>query len=128
MNTPEWLRPGLIGAMAGGVVVAIAGFAGAGWKTTAGADRIGQAMADEQVVAAFVPVCVERAESDPDRVAKLASIGEPATAVRQRDALMAAGWATIEGNAAASRTLATACVAALLQRSSALPQSLGQAG
>ena len=128
MNTPEWLKPGLIGAVAGGVVVAIAGFAGAGWTTAAGADRIGQAMADEQVVAAFVPVCVERAESDPDRVAKLASIREPATATRQRDALLAAGWATIEGNAAASRTLATACVAALQQRSSALPQSLGQAG
>ena len=128
MNTPEWLKPGLIGAVAGGVVVAIAGFAGAGWTTAAGADRIGQAMADEQLVAAFVPVCVERAESDPDRVAKLASIREPATAVRQRDALLTAGWATIEGNAAASRTLATACVAALQQRGSALPQALRRAG
>lgn len=128
MNSPEWLKPGLIGAVAGGVVVAIAGFAGAGWKTAAGADRMGQAMADEQVVSAFVPVCAERAESDPERVAKLASIRETATAIRQRDSLLAAGWATIEGNAAASRTLATACVAALDQCSSALPQPPGLAG
>ncbi|MGY6411750.1 MAG: hypothetical protein ACXIUV_12110 [Alkalilacustris sp.] len=128
MNTPEWLKPGLIGAVAGGVVVAVAGFAGAGWTTAAAAERTGQAMADRQIVAAFVPVCLERAEADPERAAKLATIRQPATATRQRDALMAAGWATIEGNTAASRTLATACVAALAQRSSALLPPSGRAG
>jgi hypothetical protein len=128
MTPPEWLKPGLIGAVAGGLVVALAGFAGAGWTTAAAAGRTGQAMADRQLVAAFVPVCLERADADPERPAKLASIREPATAARQRDALMAAGWATIEGNEAASRTLATACVAALQQRSSALPAPSGRAG
>ncbi|MGY6633192.1 MAG: hypothetical protein ACXIU8_05550 [Alkalilacustris sp.] len=128
MNAPEWLRPGLIGAVAGGLVVAVAGFGGAGWTTAAAAERTGQAMADRQLVAAFVPVCLERAEADPERSAKLATIQEPATATRQRDALMAAGWATIEGNEAASRTLATACVAALQQRSSALQAPYGRAG
>jgi hypothetical protein len=85
-------------------------------------------MADQQIVGAFVPVCLERAEADPERAAKLATIRQPATATRQRDALLAAGWATVEGNAAASRTLATACVAALEQRSSALPNSSGREG
>ncbi|MGY6634851.1 MAG: hypothetical protein ACXIU8_14080 [Alkalilacustris sp.] len=128
MNTPEWLKPGLIGAVAGGVVVAVAGFVGAGWTTAATAERTGQAMADQQVIAAFVPVCLERSEADPERAAKLATIRQPTTAVRQRDALLAAGWATIEGNAAASRTLATACVAALEQRSSTLVPPSGRAG
>ena len=116
MNTPEWLKPGLLGAVAGGVAVAFAGFAGAGWMTAGGAQRSGQAMADDQLVAAFLSVCLHRAEVDPERAEKLASVRQPAMALRQRDALLAAGWATIEGNPAASRTLATACVAALQQR------------
>jgi len=128
MNTPEWLKPGLIGAVVGGIVVAVAGFAGAGWSTAGTAGRTGQTMADQQLVAAFVPVCLERAEADPERAAKLETIRQPTTATRQRDALMAAGWATIEGNTAASRTLATACVAALAQRSSALLPPSGRAG
>ena len=128
MNTPEWLKPAAIGAVAGGVVVAVAGFAGAGWVTSSGAGRAGQAMADEQVVAAFVPVCVARADSDPEQAAKLATVRQPTTATRRRDALLATGWATIEGNAAASLTLATACVAALEQRRSALPEPSGRVG
>jgi hypothetical protein len=119
MNFPEWLMPGLIGAAAGGVIVAAAGFAGAGWMTPTAAGRMGQAMADEQMVAALVPVCVQRAEGDPDRDAKLATIRLATTAMRQRDALLATGWATIDGNPAASRALATACVTALQRVSGA---------
>ena len=113
MKTPEWLKPGVFGAVVGGVIVAVVGFTWAGWMTEAGAGRMGQAMADEQLVTAFVPVCVERAENDPDRAAKLATIRQATAGVRQRDALLAAGWATIPDNATASRTLATACVTAL---------------
>ncbi|MCC5985239.1 MAG: hypothetical protein JJU42_12830 [Rhodobacteraceae bacterium] len=128
MNTPEWLKPGLIGAVAGGVAVAVAGFSWAGWTTAAAADRMGQAMADQHVIAALVPVCLERAENDPEQAAKLATIRQPAMVVRRRDALLEAGWATIEGNAAASRTLATACLAALEQRNTALPPPSDGAG
>ena len=120
MNTAEWLKPGLVGAVVGGVVVAVVGFAGAGWMTSAGAGGMGQAMADGQMITTLVPVSVERAEADPERAAKLATIQQATTAVRQRDALLAAGWATIDGNAAASRTLATACAAELDQRNSAV--------
>ena len=112
MNIPEWLKPGLIGAVSGGLLVALAGFAWAGWMTTTRAGHMGQAMADEQVIAALVPVCVERAGRDPDRLGKLATIRQ-ATGTGQRDAVAATGWATIPGNANASRALASACLTAL---------------
>lgn len=128
MNTPEWLQPALIGAVVGGAVVALAGFAGAGWMTGAAADRMGQAMADRQVVSALVPVCLERAQADPDRAAKMATIRQPTTAARQRDALLATGWAATAGNAAISGALATACVAALEQLRSALPPASVRVG
>jgi hypothetical protein len=113
MNTPEWLKPGLVGAVAGGVIVAIGGFTLEGWMTEGNANQMARDLASESVVAAFVPICVERAENDPERIAKLATIRQATTAVRQRDALLAAGWAEIPGDAAASRNLATACLAAL---------------
>ena len=128
MTLPEWLKPGLIGAVAGGLTIAAVGFGGAGWMTSAAGARMGQAMADAQLVAALVPVCIARSEADPDHAAKLDSIRQPTTATRQRDALLATGWATIEGNLPASRTLATACVAALQQRRGARITPSGRAG
>ena len=35
MQTPEWLKPGLYGAVCGAVAVAIAGFTWGGWVTAA---------------------------------------------------------------------------------------------
>jgi hypothetical protein len=112
MNTPDWLKPGLIGALTGGIVVAVAGFAWAGWMTAGGADRMARSMAAGQVIAAFVPMCVEMSANDPERAAKLAVIQE-VSGTRRRDAMMATGWATIPGALAPSRDLATACVNAL---------------
>ncbi|TVP69449.1 MAG: hypothetical protein EA339_14610 [Rhodobacteraceae bacterium] len=112
MNNPAWLKPGLIGAVTGGVLVALTGFVWAGWTTITRAGHIGQAMADQQVIAALVPVCVERAGLDSDRMGKLAIIRQ-ATGTGQRDAVAATGWATIPGNATASRALASACLTAL---------------
>lgn len=112
MNTPEWLKPALFGAVAGGVIVAVGGFSWAGWMTEGRAQQLARSMAGESVVAALTPVCVERSAADPERIGKLATIRQ-ATGVRRRDALLAAGWATIPGDATASRDLATACVAAL---------------
>lgn len=113
MDTPEWLKPGLIGALAGGVIVAAGGFIWAGWMTESNANQMARALANESVVAALVPICIERSENDPERIAKLATIRQATTTVRRRDAMLAAGWATIPSDTIGSRNLATACVAAL---------------
>lgn len=112
MTTLEWLIPGLAGAVLGGVVVAVAGFAAVGWQTGGQADRMAQGMATERVLAVMVPVCLERAQADPERVAQLATI-HAASGTGRRDALMATGWATVPGNPDADRALAAACLTAL---------------
>jgi len=112
MDTPEWLKPGLIGAVTGAIVVTLVGFTWAGWMTTSSATQMARTTASDSVIAALVPVCVERSENDPDRAQKLATI-QAARGVGRRDAVLAAGWATITGDVTASRALATACVAAL---------------
>ncbi|RBW60426.1 hypothetical protein [Ruegeria sp. A3M17] len=96
MNTPEWLKPGLYGAVIGAVLVSIAGFSWGGWVTGRTSNDRSVAMAREHVATALVPVCLDMARSDPERAAK-----------------MAAGWVTIPGTETPNRDIAQACLAAL---------------
>jgi len=112
MNTPEWLIPGAVGAVLGGAILAVAGFTTFGWMTGAQADTMAQSMATDRVMAAMVPVCVERSEADPQRMGHLATIRQ-ASGLGRRDALMATGWATMPGSPTPDRALASACLTAL---------------
>ncbi len=112
MNTPEWLKPGIYGAIIGAFFVGVVGFSWGGWVTGGGADKMASAMSHDHVIAALLPVCLDMSRSDTDRVAKLATIKE-ATTYKRRDAVMKAGWATMPGSETPDRDLAQACVAAL---------------
>ena len=112
MNTPEWLKPGLYGALVGAALVGGVGFTWGGWVTGGTANERATAMARGHLVAAMVPVCVDMARSDPARADKLATI-RAASNYQRRDALMAAGWATVPGTDAADRDIAQGCLAAL---------------
>ncbi|PWJ10699.1 hypothetical protein [Jannaschia seohaensis] len=112
MNTPEWLTPGIYGAVIGAVFVGVVGFTWGGWVTGGTAHERAMTMSREDVVASMVPVCLDMARSDPSRADKLATI-RAASTFQRRDALMAAGWATMPGNDAPNRDIAQACLAAL---------------
>lgn len=112
MNSPEWLKPGIYGALVGALVVGVVGFTWGGWVTGATASARATAMAHDDVIAALVPVCLDIAQTDPDRAAKMATI-EAASNFQRRDAVMAAGWATVPGAEAPDRDIARACLDAL---------------
>jgi hypothetical protein len=112
MNAPAWLRPGVYGAATGAVLVAVAGFTWGGWVTGGTSSARAIAMSREQVVTAMVPVCLDKAQTDPDRATKLNTI-RAASTYQRRDALMASGWATVPGAEAPDRDLAQSCLAAL---------------
>lgn len=112
MNTPEWLKPGLYGAVIGAVFVGVAGFTWGGWVTGGTSNDRAMAMSRNDVVASMVPVCLDMAQSDPARADKLATIRAASTHQR-RDALMAAGWATVPGTDAPDRDIAQSCLAEL---------------
>lgn len=120
MNIPEWFKPGLYGAVIGAAVVGVGGFTWGGWVTGGTAHERAVAMSHDDVVAAMVPVCLDMAQSDPDRAAKLAGIRDTQT-YRRRDAVMEAGWATVPGADAPNRDIAQACLASL--DVDALPES-----
>lgn len=112
MNTPELLKPGIYGALMGAAFVAIVGFSWGGWMTGGGANKMANAMAHDEVIAALVPVCLDMSRTDNERAAKLATIREAAT-YKRRDAVMATGWATVPGSDAPNRDLAMACIEGL---------------
>ena len=112
MNMPEWLKPGIYGALIGAVFVGVVGFTWGGWVTGGTANDRAMAMSRDDVVASMVPVCLDMARSDPARADKLATI-RAASTYQRRDALMAAGWATMPGTDAPDRDIAQACLMAL---------------
>lgn len=112
MNSPEWLKPGVYGVVIGAVLVGIVGFTWGGWVTGGTSNERALSLSRSEVVAAMVPVCVEQARADPDRETKLETI-RAASTYQQRDALMAAGWATVPRAEGPDRDIAQACLTAL---------------
>ncbi|MDF1736913.1 MAG: hypothetical protein P1U37_16595 [Minwuia sp.] len=112
MNFPVWTKPGIYGAIVGGIVVSILGFSAGGWVTGSKANEMAKSMADEQVIAALVPVCYSTAAADPERLAKAETIKRSVGYSRYK-AVMEAGWATPPGSESPDVNLARACVEGL---------------
>lgn len=112
MTTPEWLKPGISGALLGAAFVGIVGFSWGGWITEGGAEEMANKLAKDEVIAALVPVCLDMSRADNERVAKLATIRE-ASAFQRRDAVMETGWATMPGSDGPNRDVAQACIEGL---------------
>ncbi len=108
MQIPEWLKPGLWGAVCGAVAMSIVGFSQLGWKTSSSADQIAQDRADTAVVAALVPFCVAKAEKDPDH-AIMAKFGAEQSSYSRSDLVIKAGWATLGDAKFADNALGRAC-------------------
>ncbi|MDF0603170.1 hypothetical protein P1J78_20705 [Psychromarinibacter sp. C21-152] len=112
MKTPEWIKPGIYGAIVGAAFIGIVGFTWGGWVTGGTARDRATTMSHDDVVAALVPVCLESAQNDPDRAEKIAAIRD-ASSYRRRDELMKTGWATVPGAEEPDRDIARACLASL---------------
>ena len=113
MQTPTWLKPAILGAIAGGVATMIIGFSQGGWYTGGSADRMASQKSTSAVIAALIPICVSQSKLDPDSTAKLAALGEIKSSYEQRDFVMKSGWATMPAAEQADRELASACADAL---------------
>ena len=80
--------------------------------TGSGAKKMATEMAQDSVIAALVPFCLDMSRTDNERIAKLATIRE-ASAFQRRDAVMETGWATMPGSDGPNRDLAQACIEGL---------------
>ncbi len=114
MNMPEWIKPALGGAAAGAIALGIVGFTWGGWVTQGTATSMASAAASEGMVAALVPHCVARADTDPQAAEVLAEL-KAASNFNRRAVVEKAGWATPMGEERPNRALAQACSSALTE-------------
>ena len=109
MKTPEWIKPGLYGAVFGAIALAIIGFSWGGWVTGSKATQMASDKARVDVIAALVPVCLEMSKRDPQGAMKVADM-KGAKSYDRDDMVMKAGWATMPGATEPDRRVAAACL------------------
>jgi hypothetical protein len=88
MNVPASVKPAVWGAVGGAVVAIIIGFTWGGWVTGGTARELAETGADEAVVQAFVPLCILKAEQEPEKVALL----KAESSYQRDDYVVKAGW------------------------------------
>jgi len=114
MEIPNWMKPALFGAGAGAAALAIVGFGWGGWITGAKASVMVSKEAQEQVLAALLPICVSNAGSDTTATDKIAEL-KAANSYKRAEILGETGWATMPGSDKPNTALARLCAVELIQ-------------
>ena len=114
MRVPQWIKPGVWGAVIGAVAMMIIGFAWWGWTLSSTAERMATERANAAVVALFTPLCVERFMKQPDAMAKLTEFQQTAS-WRQTEFVEKGGWATASGSTTPHSGVAKACADQLVR-------------
>ena len=117
MQKAPWLKPGIIGAIAGGIATLVVGFNFGGWYLGGSARTLADKQSTAAVITALVPICIEKSQADPETVAKLQAFDALKASYDQRDFVMKAGWATMSAEESPNKAVASAC-ADLLSKTS----------
>ena len=112
MIMPQWIKPGIFGAVVGAIALAIVGFTWMGWVTDSSAEQMAIKSANAAVVKVLVPICIARAQH-PDSVAALEELNGKKRDYERRNIVEKAGWSKMPGDGSSNRNLAEACARAL---------------
>ena len=110
----EEIKPALFGAVGGGIVLAIIGFAWGGWVTGGTAQKMAEEMAEDAVAARLAPICVEQFNQDSEKDQKLEKFKET-RAWERGDYVEKQGWATMPGEKEADSKVAGKCAELLVE-------------
>lgn len=113
MKIPVETKPALWGLFGGAIAITIAGFAWFGWTTKASAETLAQKRANDAVVVALAPVCVERFQRGGNASAALDEL-KKVDSWSQGDFIEKGGWATGSGSPVTDQVTAVAKACASL--------------
>ena len=113
MNIPIETKPALWGVAIGAVALAIIGFSWGGWITGGKSESAALTRANDAVVVALAPVCVDKFQRAGDAPANLAAL-QKADSWSRGDFVEKGGWATVPGTHTAERVSAVARACATL--------------
>lgn len=112
MKIPVETKPAIWGAVCGAVALAVVGFTWGGWTTAGTADKNAELRAENAVVEALAPICVENFNDQPDAASKLTEM-KKVSSWQQGDFISKGGWATIVEGTPPDSDVAKACAATL---------------
>jgi hypothetical protein len=113
MKIPVETKPAVWGVVGGAIALAIVGFSWGGWVTGGRAEADAMQRANNAVVAALAPVCVERFQRAADVSSNLAAL-KKVDSWAQGDFVEKGGWATAPGSKASDQVSAVARACASL--------------
>jgi len=116
MNIPSSVKPAIWGAIGGAVAAMIIGFSWGGWVTGGTVGRMETASAETAIVQAFTPLCVAKAELQPDQLPLL----KATNTWGRDDFVIKAGW--VANVSEKHRTaVARACAVAIVEAMNTTP-------
>jgi len=83
------IKPAAWGAVGGAIAAMIIGFVWGGWVTGGTSEKAATAAGKAAVVQAFVPVCVTKAEQQPDQ---LIALKKETSSYQRSEMVFKAGW------------------------------------
>jgi len=113
MKIPIEAKPALWGFAGGVIALAIVGFSWGGWTTEGKAETTALRRANDAVVGALAPVCVDKFQHAGDASTNLAAL-KKVDSWSQGDFVEKGGWATVPGTLSSERLSAVARACAVL--------------
>ena len=107
MDFPIEAKPAFWGAVGGAIAVAVVGFNWGGWVTGSTAESNANRRAEEAVVVALAPVCLEKFDKGADATASRATL-KKTESWSQSEFVEKGGWATLPGKNSPERVTAVA--------------------
>ena len=109
MQVPQWVKPGVWGAIVGAVGIMIVGFSWGGWTLDSTAKSMARDQANTAVVTVLTPICVEKFMAQSEAPVKLVELQKTA-AWNQKQVVEKGGWATVPGSTTPNSAVASACL------------------
>ena len=119
MQVPASVKPAIWGAIGGAAAAMIIGFSWGGWVTGGTAGEMAAASAKDASVLALTPLCVAKAEQQPEQVVLLKKEG---SAYGRGNFVTKAGWVA-SVNEKYRSDVASACASTLVEALDAKPAS-----
>ena len=116
MNVPEWVKPAAWGVVGGAIAAIFVGFFWGGWVTGGTAGQMAATSAETAIVQAFTPLCVAKAEQQPEQIVLLKN----ESSWKRDDFVVEAGWVA-NVNEKYRGDVARACASAVLEAMEAKP-------
>lgn len=113
MNVPIETKPAFWGVAGGAAALAIVGFTWGGWVTGGKAEAVSLQRANNAVVGALAPVCVDRFQHATDAAATL-TVLKKVDSWSQGEFVEKGGWATLPGSNSPEQVTAVAKACAQL--------------